>query len=225
MNTQFHYACINEDYEQLDSLLDQGVHIDCYRAYNDHNTPLLYAIECDRPILVDFLLERNASVHKMNNTGHTPLSLAVIRHRVECISLLLNYHADIDKVAINCTPLMYASSRNYLDIVTLLIKRGANVNIEYGGFTALMCAIEHGRWRCTKIIQYLLKSGARITTNTMTIVKRRSVLEVISAFARLRHMANQIGSWWLKRTYYKQLYDHTKLPTDLIKEIVQCRIK
>jgi ankyrin repeat protein len=75
------------------------------------------------------------------------------------VKLLLESGADVNKV---CTdgesPLHYATERNRLELVKLLVAAGANLNLEFRGKTALAIAKEE---KHTEIARYLEMSSSK----------------------------------------------------------------
>ena len=77
--------------------------------------------------------------------GLLTLSLATTRNEIDFVRILLNEQngEDIDFVDDNgCTALMYACNFAHMDIISLLLKRGANAEIEDRcGLTCLLNAL------------------------------------------------------------------------------------
>jgi hypothetical protein len=75
--------------------------------------------------------------------GYTILNYSIIKGRVDFIEYLLTKNVDIEKESENQTPLMY-SARYHSEILKLLISKGADINREIDGVTALIIALEEG---------------------------------------------------------------------------------
>ncbi len=96
------------------------------------------------------------------------------------VRLMLDHGANVNAVdPFGRTPLMYAASSDLqsLDVVKLLIERGADVNAKDShkqggdtGLTALDIARLHGE---TPVVQWLIKSGAKATTQAAPALKSR----------------------------------------------------
>jgi len=79
---------------------------------------------------------------------------------IETANTLLNQGADIEELSYELTPLMSAARYGKLDMVKLLLVRGANVNVKNSdGTTALKLASGGGY---TEIVKLLLDRGANV---------------------------------------------------------------
>ena len=109
----------------------------------DHN--LGEAIENNNIVKVRLALKMGANVNSQNSYW-TPLTLAVIRGRLELVKLLLTHDADVNKkITVNwtglndLTVLMVAGIFGHLKIAERLLANGADVDMQCGdGHTALM---------------------------------------------------------------------------------------
>lgn len=123
-------------------LLNHGADINL--PMNGKYTLLMSASSFQQVGLVNFLLEQGANVLLKDKDGNTALHFACgIWNSASCACDVLNCltenGADINAIRNdNCTPLMLASSRGYVDQITFLIKHGANVHLQdKNGDTAL----------------------------------------------------------------------------------------
>lgn len=109
-----------------------------FRLNNEDNYNLLHlAVQVDDRELVGILIEQlkkdRSSVdcnHKSTN-GFTPLMLAIMLENDKIAKDLLNIeHIDVDAPDINGeTPLYYAAKQGNHDLITLLLKNGADPNV------------------------------------------------------------------------------------------------
>ena len=110
-------------------------------------TSLYWAIVGSQHVMLQFLVERGASVHHRNETydlrirrswrdGYcfSPLHLASSLGNIEAIKLLLRHQAAIDKVLAGRTALATAVENDQLAAAELLLAHGADVNIAHSGF-------------------------------------------------------------------------------------------
>uniref|UniRef100_A0A7E4UMC9 ANK_REP_REGION domain-containing protein n=1 Tax=Panagrellus redivivus TaxID=6233 RepID=A0A7E4UMC9_PANRE len=131
---------------------------------NNGNTALHYAVSHENYDLVSVLLDSKvADVDKMNQAGYSPVMLASLCENADdthyTIIERLFEIGNINAKAIKHgqTALQLASSHGRVRTTELLLKCGADVNIQdVDGSTALMCAAEHGH---IDIVKLLLKNS------------------------------------------------------------------
>ncbi|TEB18904.1 ankyrin [Coprinellus micaceus] len=79
-----------------------------------------------------FLIDRKAEVDRSDNSGWTPLHIAVSAGHTEIVQELIGAGADVNRQVPTTdkgtTPLHYAASKTRIDIGRLLLSRGANFN-------------------------------------------------------------------------------------------------
>lgn len=68
--------------------IQKGANVNA-RAYSSQETPLHYAIESGFPRICKLLLTAGADLTICNNNFHTPLTLAIARNHINCVSALL----------------------------------------------------------------------------------------------------------------------------------------
>ena len=94
--------------------------------------------------------------------GATHLVRAISNHCIACTSLLLKAGADANFApAPHMAPLLIATSAGEIELVSMLLKHGANPNLKFNGenYTLLMDAAFEGN---QKVVEQLLKYGALI---------------------------------------------------------------
>ena len=130
---------------------------------SDGNTALMIACITGYTDVVQYLTSVGANIGLRCQRGNTALHYAILYRRFDIVLHLLDLGADP-----NCqneekdTPLLIAAkNRECLDNITLLIERGANVNmVDASGSTALFYLAYKGD---TEVVVYLLKQGADVT--------------------------------------------------------------
>uniref|UniRef100_H3AVQ6 BCL3 transcription coactivator n=1 Tax=Latimeria chalumnae TaxID=7897 RepID=H3AVQ6_LATCH len=152
----------------------------------DRNGKTAIHLACEHGSL-DCLLQimknsrESLNLEARNYEGYCPLHIAVANGNQEIVTYLLDHGADIDSVGCVCmfacvrvcvcmrvstyrdvksgqTPLIQAVEINSIEMVTLMIQSGANVNAQtYSGNTALHCASGRG---LVDMVRLLLKNGA-----------------------------------------------------------------
>ncbi|KAE8787317.1 Ankyrin repeat domain-containing protein 50 [Hordeum vulgare] len=119
--------------------------------------PFLYILgQCE---IVKMLLSTRIDVDHLDSEYGTALHAAATNGQDGSMSILLQHHADPNKVfRLQSTPLSMAIISESLECVKLLIKAGADVNkIDYTGVTYLMVAATNG---LSDIMKCLLDAGA-----------------------------------------------------------------
>lgn len=119
--------------------------------------------------LQSYLKKSPALLHGCDIEGNTLLTLACRENRIKIVELLLNppYSANINQAnQTGYSPLITAATEGHLNLVELLLSRGANINQQNNnGWTALMCAC---CFRRIEIVQKLLESSATVNTASNT---------------------------------------------------------
>ncbi|KZL84144.1 ankyrin repeat protein [Colletotrichum incanum] len=150
-----HRAIRTEDKELVGLLVDKGAELDSFDTYEDTNlkTPLTVAIsECSLE-MVEFLLEKGASVNYVPQGAESPLFTAAFRNiDIRKAELLLKHKADINwERHDGWTPLLAAYDMP--EFLSLFLKHGANVNKMCDCGTLLMMA---ARWNLVDALKLLL---------------------------------------------------------------------
>jgi ankyrin repeat protein len=71
----------------------------------------------------------------------TPLANAIAKGDVEAVKKFIEYGADVNEKSNGCTPLMLAARYNNVEIINLLLAKGANLKTKDDkGYTALRYA-------------------------------------------------------------------------------------
>ena len=111
--------------EVVKVLLTKGA--DTEKADKHAYTPLLCAVSKGHKDVVELLLEGGADPNKPTDLGYTPLHWAAMRRR-DVVELLLDRGADPNKAntsGCRWTALHYATEYGRIDIIQLLLNRGA----------------------------------------------------------------------------------------------------
>jgi ankyrin repeat protein len=133
-------------------LLEKGVNPNVEGP--DGDTPLIISIQTGFHQISEKLIILGANTCKPDKNGKTPLYWAVNKKNINIINLLLDHGAEL---TIH-TALLHAIDSGYLDMVQLLVERGAPLNV-VSRSTHLSRAIARGN---LDIAKYLIKSGADV---------------------------------------------------------------
>ncbi|MFW4370795.1 MAG: ankyrin repeat domain-containing protein [Spiroplasma sp. hy2] len=122
----------------------------------NHTTPLFLAINNGNINFVKFLLKNGADVNFQGKIGSMLIINAININNLEIVDIIFNYGADVnlqDPLA-NNTYLHIAARNGQLELVKLLLSRGANPNMqEKKGITPLYFAAQSDK---TEVVQELL---------------------------------------------------------------------
>ena len=127
------------------TILDSGTPTEPPREEQHYlRSPLHRAIWNEHPQTARVLLSAGADVTRINRDLGTPLHIAVVRQSPEMVTMLLDAGADIDAPRSEIfeeTATMAAIQMDNLELVTLLVKRGADLSLrDKRGFTPCFSA-------------------------------------------------------------------------------------
>ncbi|RVX73063.1 hypothetical protein B0A52_02189 [Exophiala mesophila] len=107
--------------------LDQGVDLTRLDAYG--RVPLHYACLRGRIGMVQRLVSAGPStIDLKDHDNFTPLIHSIVRHRIDCVRLLLSHHAQIDPQSdTDHIPLNLACQHESIEVASLLLERGARL--------------------------------------------------------------------------------------------------
>ena len=110
-------------------LIRKGVCVNAKDSYNGR-TALHHAAHRGDEELCCLLVANGATFNTGDSTGDTPLHLAAREGHVDVVSMLLDMRTDMIEARgrSGATPLLCASLTNRLNVVQLLLQRGAKVN-------------------------------------------------------------------------------------------------
>src|SRR5262249_37638778 len=141
---------------------------------HNHDTPLLAAVRQKNPSVVAALLAAGATASAASPEGETPLHIAARRGDAAMVQMLLEHGADIharlrssNQNHHDRTVLMDAAIGKNLDVVKLLIARGADQFAkDSSGFTAL----DWAGFQSKRIANHLRKAmGAKAEQAALSI--------------------------------------------------------
>jgi ankyrin repeat protein len=118
-------------------------------------TALIFATNHNHEEIVSLLLEHKANVNAKCHGQLTALMIASSNGRRECARILL----DVDEIETGVvdingwTALHYAAKRGHGDIISLLLQKNADVDVQSNRHsTALMTALEEDKLECVRLL-------------------------------------------------------------------------
>lgn len=131
------------------------------RLWQPTITPLYYAVLCELPSLVNYLIEERPKDINVKGGSHGTALHATLPKDLRIAELLLEHGADVDgRDKSNWRPLEKVLDDDHIEALRLLINRKANVNaIDQCGWTPLRRASANGQ---LQVVQLLLQNGAEV---------------------------------------------------------------
>ena len=131
-------AAMEGDLELIRFLIDHGADIDGYNAYDD--VALIYALSHEKTKAAKLLIESGANVNIPNAFGISPFIGATASGDIELVTLMIQNGADLNKNYLvhnssakpgekNMRPLEFAITHNQPEIISLLLRSGANASL------------------------------------------------------------------------------------------------
>ncbi|MBU8932900.1 MAG: ankyrin repeat domain-containing protein [candidate division Zixibacteria bacterium] len=143
--TILHEAAISGSVVTVDYLLDAGADPDLTNDFGA--TPLIFSSWRSHVDVARTLLEKGANPDIINTNGMTALHNSVKEGSVEMCQVLLTNgaNASLPNLKTGGTPLHYACTKGYLNIVELLVSSGADLTVKDNkGLTPLHYAGKYG---------------------------------------------------------------------------------
>jgi ankyrin repeat protein len=150
--TPLQFVVRKNKFRLVDFLLENGVNPNVGMVNGD--TPLIMSIKAGFHQISEKLIISGANTCKSDINGKTPLYWAVDIKNKKIINLLLDYGAELTIHS----ALLHAIDSNFLDMVQLLVERGAPVDV-VSSETPLTRAIKRGY---LDIAKCLIESGADV---------------------------------------------------------------
>ena len=90
----FHHACVVNDMETIENILDYEDDFDINCADDDGDTALHKAVLFRNYDVAKYLLDMGCAKNRKNSFGWTALDMAIVNRDKYCIRLLMDYGAD-----------------------------------------------------------------------------------------------------------------------------------
>ncbi|KUM59493.1 hypothetical protein ACN42_g7648 [Penicillium freii] len=151
-------ACQRGRLDAVKKLLDNNAGLEI--AGDNGHTPLHTAACSGHAEVVKLLLEKGAKIHNGSDGSETPLYCACLNGHHQVAQMLLQWEPELMTTHEEWIPLFAASKCGFLDIVQLLIQKGADIGAP-GSFreTPLYIACENGH---IEVVRLLLDKGADV---------------------------------------------------------------
>ena len=145
------FPAVNVSAEMTRLLLDKGA--DVNRATLSGVTPIMFTRDA---AIVQLLVAHGAEVKARSKVGETALMDAAARGDLAAAKLLVGRGADVNAVDHRgYTPLIFAAhyDGDAIELVRLLLSRGADIHARAEGETALSLAARRGETEVTKVLR------------------------------------------------------------------------
>ena len=168
--TALHFAAGSSDNsgEILRCLIANGADVNGVNKVK--HTPLMIAAIRGHINALTLLIKHGADVDLQDSDGYKALHFAVYGSDIssEIFSCLIGIGADVNARTKNgVTPLMIAAEEGHINVVTSLVKCGANVHLQdKDGQTALHHAMQSPQASICEVLSCLIKNGADVNAHT-----------------------------------------------------------
>ena len=183
------------DLDLAKSLVERGAPLLDDRV-SGSDAALHLAVKAGQGAMVGMLVENGADLVALGESSYPPLHLACTKGHLECVKALL-HHLDVD-VLNGCgrTPLQEAVQGGHPDVVSFLLDRGADVNVQDDrGRTALSkvhSKLAEKPQEADAIRAMLIDAGAKQRVGGAMLVDSPLVTAILSGdLARVRLAAKQ----------------------------------
>lgn len=151
------------DSQKVADLITRGAALEMQTPHGGY-TPLLMAARLGHEYIADMLIHAGANVNAQDNEGNTPLILATITGSTKTVRNLTDKSPDMDHLnTLDRSALMWAAALGRREIAQLLIRRGANPDLQNkAGQTAYDIARLHENFSLAEI----LKAGVQQQSHT-----------------------------------------------------------
>jgi hypothetical protein len=191
-------------------------------------TPLHNAAMAANPGLIEGLLNSGAVIEACTTAGFRPLHFACRSNSVNCVEALLHFGAIVNCKTNNSklTPLHVAAKHGHPDIVSLLVKKGADVHAMDSGLKApLHFAAIEGNVDAAIV---LMKAGAKLDEKDADGWSSKQLAEFyghttfVEYIFRLEHPGIAMGriDEFPPQKWHSQVYSHVREDVEKRKQVL-----
>jgi len=152
--------CETDDMDQLGQILDQGANVNA--VDQDGYSALILSACFGNFKAMQLLLSYGANIDYVSNDGCTALVVAVQGGNAQIVRTLLRHKAKVD-VPGGSAPQFFAAQEGYNEILRLLAKAGADLDVIFSDVTPMFIAAQENH---PKAILTLIKLGADCNKRT-----------------------------------------------------------
>ncbi|CAD8094423.1 unnamed protein product [Paramecium sonneborni] len=93
--------------------------------------PIHFATFLEYKLIVEFLISKDIDINKVTDEGWTPLQIAVHRHNIEIVKVILNHsQVDVNLITDKGIALNLACKSNQIKIIELLLQKNADPKLQ-----------------------------------------------------------------------------------------------
>ncbi|CAD8097991.1 unnamed protein product [Paramecium sonneborni] len=93
--------------------------------------PIHFATFLEYKLIVEFLISKDVDINKVTDEGWTPLQIAVHRHNIEIVKVILNHsQVDVNLITDKGIALNLACKSNQIKIIELLLQKNADPKLQ-----------------------------------------------------------------------------------------------
>ncbi|KAM7220562.1 Ankyrin repeat-containing domain protein [Rhypophila decipiens] len=251
--TPLHLSIRNGHTVISEILLDRGADIEARDDDKSGETPIMWAIERNRPKLVEFFISKGANLRKCDRLGRNPLIRAIHGGREEMIEVILKSDADFQgkderpdegDVARDLipkspalvdmpdregeTPLYLAASLGAPGMVKLLLNAGASIEPRPNTWSAI-----YGAARCSDpaVFTLLLDKGAdpnrkcKYGWTALAAAASMGATDMVEALLEAGAEINTSDAWGMTPLYRAVEAGHLSAVDALLSSEAACAIK
>ncbi|KAH7947100.1 hypothetical protein HPB52_007531 [Rhipicephalus sanguineus] len=201
--TPLFLAATNDRPRIVAFLLDKGAGIEDRDV--EGNSPLLGAVDSGSVEVVRLLLDRGADIDSRNNDDRNVLHMAVLSKNEDVLQLLLAVKGSEQLInRKDCdgdTPLHHAARNAFLDIVQILLKRGARASAKNSSEETTLHAACH--YNFPNVVREIVKQDARLVNETDIHWNTPLHVAAQGGFSETAAILVEAGAYLEAKNYYE----------------------